>query len=203
MKRLLTAVIALGLLTGGCSGNKAGTQPAGSVPSIPIQQIAAQVPSQQNSSGGSFDRWVPIMLGNEPLVDPSNNQYYWHPSSLKRDGNQVTYLSGVVYSTSDPNQPKISLSQMTANCQMRSFHAISGTTYNSSGQAIATVSNTPEMIAQPGSVSEVVLMNICNADQTLTEADLVHIQLEQLSKARQTNAETINEAMQTTARMFK
>jgi hypothetical protein len=40
-------------------------------------------------------------------------------------------------------------------------------------------------------------MNICNARQTITQADLVRIQLEQLSRARQTNAETINAAMKT------
>lgn len=200
MRGFATAAIALSLLVG-CSTNKAGTQATGSVP--PVQQITAQVPSQQNSSAGSFDGWVSVMLGNEPLVDPSNNQYFWHPPSLRRDGNQVTYLTGVIYSTSDPNQPKVSLGQMTANCQMRSFHAISGTTYNSSGQAITTVSNTPEIIAQPGSVNEVVLMNICNARQTITEADLVRIQLEHLNKARQTNAEMLTATMRATAEMFK
>jgi hypothetical protein len=198
MKGVAIAVIALSLLAG-CS--KPSKQATGSVP--PAQQITAQVSSQQSSSTSSFDGWVPIMLGNEPLVDAGNNQYLWHPPSLKRDGSQVTYLAGVVYNTSDPTQPKVTLGQMTANCQMRSFHAISSTTYNSSWQAMSTASNTPEIIVQPGSVNEVVLMNICNARQTITEADLVRIQLEQLSNARQTNTEMILGAMKTGAAMYK
>jgi hypothetical protein len=109
----------------------------------------------------------------------------------------------MVSSTSNPSQPKVSLGQMTANCQTRSFHAISGTAYNSSWQKIATVSNTPEMIARPGSANEVILMNVCNARQTITEADLVRIQLEQLSKARQTNTESINASMRAAAQMYK
>ncbi len=199
MKGLTTAAIALSLLVG-CSSNKVNNQATGSVPSV--QQTTAQVSSQQNSSAGGFDGWVPVMLANEPLVDPSNNQYFWHPSSLKRDGDQVTFLGAVVYSTSDPNQPKLSLGQMTANCQTRSLHTISGTTYNSSSQVITTVSNTPEIIAQPGSVNEVVLMNICNVRQTITQADLVRIQLEQLSKARQTNTEMLNNVMLNTAKLY-
>jgi hypothetical protein len=59
------------------------------------------------------------------------------------------------------------------------------------------------MIAQPGSANEVVLMNVCGARQTITEADLVRIQLEQLSKARQTNAEMFNATMRATAQMYK
>jgi hypothetical protein len=202
------ATIALSLLAG-CSANKATNQATGSVPPVqqisvpPVQQITAQAPSQQNSSASSTDGWVPVMLGNEPLVDAANNQYLWHPPSLKRDGNQVTYLTAVVYNTSDPNQPKVSLGEMTANCQTRSFHAISGATYNSSRQVITTVQNTPETIAQPGSINEVALMNICNARQMITEADLVRIQLEQLNKARQTDAEVINAAMMGAAKMFK
>jgi hypothetical protein len=198
MKVLLTAAIALSLLAG-CS--KGSNQATGSVP--PVQQITAQVPSQQNSSASSFDGWVPIMLGNEPLLDANNNQYFWHPPSLKRDGNQVTYLSSMVSSASNPSQPKVSFGQMTANCQTRSLHAISGTAYNSSWQKIAVVSNTPEIIAQPGSANEVVLMNVCNARQTVTEADLVRIQLEQLSKARQVNLEIINASMRAAAQMSK
>ena len=201
MRRLITTAIALSLLAG-CSAAKTSNQATVSVP-VP-QQVAAQVSApvtqvstQQSSSTGGFDGWVPVMLGNEPMVDGNNNQYFWHPPSLKRDGNQVTYLSGVVFNSSDPNQPKISLGQMTANCQTRTFHAISGTVYNSAWQVIATVSNTPQTIAQSGSVDEVALMNICNARQTITQADLVRIQLEQLSRARQTNAETINAAMKT------
>jgi hypothetical protein len=198
MKGFAIAAIALSLLAG-CS--KASNQATGSVP--PVQQITAQVASQQNSSASSFDGWVPIILGNEPLVDANNNQYFWHPPSLKRDGSQVTYLSSMVSSTSNPSQPKVSLGQMTANCQTRSLHAISGTAYNSSWQVITTVSNTPEIIAQPGSANEAVLMNVCGARQTITEADLVRIQLEQLSKARQTNAEMFNATMRATAQMYK
>ncbi len=58
-------------------------------------------------------------------------------------------------------------------------------------------------ITQPGSVNEVILMNICNARQTITEADLVRIQLEQLGNARQTNTEMILGAMKTGANMTK
>jgi hypothetical protein len=46
-------------------------------------------------------------------------------------------------------------------------------------------------------------MNICNARQTITEADLVRIQLEQLGNARQTNTEMILGAMKTGANMTK
>jgi hypothetical protein len=46
-------------------------------------------------------------------------------------------------------------------------------------------------------------MNICNARQTITEADLARIQLEQLNNARQSNAEMILDAMKTGAEMYK
>ncbi|MDP8962376.1 MAG: hypothetical protein M3O33_00015 [Cyanobacteriota bacterium] len=203
MRKLITAATALSLVAG-CSTTRVSEIAAGAVPALqqPSAQVsvpATRVSTQESSSAGGIDGWMPVMFRNKPMVDGNNKQYFWHPPSLKRDGNQVTYLIAAVFNNSDGNQPRVSLGQMTANCQTRAFHAISGTVYNSSGMVITTVSNTPEEIAKPGSLDEVALINICNARQTMTQADWESIQLEQLTHARQLNAEMINAALRTVA----
>ena len=206
MEKLISTAIALTLLAS-CSTSKPTAQntnqnfhPSISQASAPVAQ--ATISTQQSTTQSISDGWVPIMSGNSPVVDGKNNQYFWHPPTFFRQGNQVTYLSAVVFNTGDITQPKIAVGQMTANCQTRSFHAISGTTYNLSGQTINTVSNTPEEIAQPGSINEIILVNICGTQKPMTEADLTRIQLEQLTQARQTSAQAINSAMQSVMNLY-
>jgi uncharacterized protein YcfL len=200
MQKLINAAIALTLLTS-CSTSKPIAQNTNQNPQSSISQTSALVTqatmsTQQGTTQDINNGWVAVMNGNNPVVDGNNNQYFWHPPTLQRQGNQVTYLSMVILNTVDTSKPKISFGQMTANCQTGLFHAISGTIYNSSGQIINTISNSPEEIAQPGSINEVALVNICGFQPPTTEADLTRIQLEQLTRARQTNAEIINNAMQ-------
>lgn len=208
MRRLITAATALSLLAG-CAATKVSEIAAGSVlavqppPTAQVSMQPSQVSTQQSSSADGWDGWMPVMFRNEPMVDGNNKQYFWHPPSLKRDGNQVTYLSAAVFNNSDANQPRVSLGQITANCQTRAFHTISGTVYKASGQVITTVSNTPEEIAKPGSLDEVALINICNARQRITIADLESIQREKLTHARQINAEMINAAIRTTGTLYR
>jgi|SRR5919199_2469295 hypothetical protein len=206
MEKLISAAIALTLLVG-CSTSKPiaqnssqNPQPSISQASAPVTQ--ASVPAQQGTTQDINHGWVPVMNGNNPVVDSNNNQYLWHPPTLQRQGNQVTYLSMIILNTVDTTKPKISFGQMTANCQTRLFHVISGTVYNSSGQIINSISNTPDEIAQPGSINEVALMNVCSAQPPITEADLTRIQLEQLARARQANAEIINNAMQSASNLY-
>jgi hypothetical protein len=207
MKKLISAAFALTLLAS-CSTSKPIAQNTNHSPqlstsqaSVPVAQ--ATIPTQQGTTQDINKGWMPVMNGNNPVVDGNNNQYFWHPPTLQRQGNQVTYLSMVILNTVDTTKPKISFGQMTANCQTRLFHAISGTVYNSSGQIINTISNNPEEIAQPGSINEVVLVNICGFQPPTTEADLTRIQLEQLTRARQTNAEIINNAMQAGMNLYR
>lgn len=207
MQKLISAAIALMLLVS-CSTSKTtdqatnqNPQPSISQSSAPVTQ--ATVSAQQGTTQDINNGWVPVMNGNNPVVDANNNQYFWHPPTLQRQGNQATYLSLVIFNAVDTTKPKISFGQMTANCQTKLFHVISGTVYNSSGQVINTISNTPDEIAQPGSINEVALINICSAQPPMTEADLTRIQLEQLTRARQTNAEIINNAMQAGMNLYR
>jgi hypothetical protein len=143
------------------------------------------------------------MNGNNPVVDSNKNQFFWHPPTLQRQGNQVTYLVLTILNTLDKAKPKFVFGQMTANCQTQSFHAISGTIYNASGELVNTVSSTPEEIAKAGSIDEIALMNICKAHPQLTEADLTRIQVDQLAQARQTNADLLNQARQSAINLFR
>lgn len=205
MKRLIAVTAFLAIA--GCSGKQASVpvstaQQPNSQVSDPVAQ--APVSAQQSNNDQGVKGWVPIMIGNEPMVDAQNNQYVWHPRSLKRNGSQVTYLAAaILINSSNPNKPGVSISQITANCQTRAFHIISGTTYDPQGQIVGTDSNTPEIIAQPGSVNEITINNVCNAQPIITQADLTRIQMEELTRARQSNAELINSAMIEAAKLFK
>jgi hypothetical protein len=207
MKKLMSAVITLSLLAG-CSTTKTSTQvsnPGLQPPTTQAPTSVAQVPvsNQQSITQITSDGWVPIVAGNRPMVDDKNNQYFWHPPTLKRDGNQVAYLSLVISNTLNINEPKFSLGQIAMNCQTGAFKIISSTIYNTSGQVINTISNPQQGIVQPGSTDEVGLINVCNTPQTITEADLTRIQLEHLERARQINAKIIKDAAETAASMFR
>jgi hypothetical protein len=207
MKKLMSAVIALSLLAG-CSTTKIssqvsnpGVQPSTTQVPAPVAQVP--VSNQQSITQIASEGWVPIMVRNRPMVDDNNTQYFWHPPTLKRDGNQVAYLSLVISNTLNINEPKFSLGQIAMNCQTGAFKIISSTIYNTSGQVINTISNAQQGIVQPGSVDEVGLMNVCNAPPTITEVELTRIQLEHLDRTRQINAEMIKNAMENAANMFR
>lgn len=212
MQKLMSTAIGLmflGLiLLVGCSTPKTTSQFTKQDSRPPISQTSAPVTQVSTSTQQGIDQanshgWVPIMNGNNSVIDNNKNQFFWHPPTLQRQGNQVTYLVLTILNTLDNAKPKFVFGQMTANCQTQSFHAISGTIYNASGELINAVSSTPEEIAKPGSINEIVLMNVCKAHPQLTEADLTRIQLDQLAQARQTNADLLNRAGQSTVNLFR
>lgn len=142
----------------------------------------------------SVGTWEPITINGQVMIDAAHNQYFWQPSSLERYGNQVTYTTGTVISTPAPGNPKLFITQMTANCQMGTFQG-SGTAFNAQNQPTGRFS-IPQTTAQPGSFDAGMLMNVCN-----TTPDIVQVQLEQLGRARQSGAEAIIRAIQAGASM--
>lgn len=204
MKRLI--VVTGFLAIAGCSGKQASVpvltaQQSNSQVSAPVEQVP--VSAQQSNNDQDVKGWVPIMIGNEPIVDAQNNRYIWHPPSLKRNGSQVTFLAAAILNSFDPNKPGVSISEMTANCQTQAFHMISGTTYDPQGQIVGTDSNTSEVIAQSGSVHEITINNVCNFQPIITQADLTQIQLEELARARQSNADLTNSVMGEVGKLYK
>ena len=208
MRRLITTAIALSLLAG-CS-TKPNNQSANPVPvgQQSLAQVSAPVSSQVSVPTFNLAdipnpsvQW--ILVGNDAT---NGDQIDIDAKTFIRQGNFVRFWQRRVTSVPKLNNISISLNYQSLDCGKGVYRFHKDIYLDRSGNVInQTEGDSQLQNVVPGSVGQMVSQVVCQSSasqSTDSSSAIVQAQLEALTRARQTNAEMLNNTMRNTANLY-
>jgi hypothetical protein len=169
--------------------------------SAPVVQRTQAMPisSTFNSSEipNPSGQWVFI------VADTYGSQISIDANTAQRQGDLVSFWQQRILPTPDQFGSSIYLNYQSIDCKAAVFRFHKDIYLDASGNIInQAVGDSPLQNIAPGSVGAQVFMRTCGQSQS-AQTDIVKARLEALSRDRQTNADSINNALTATQGMFR